>query len=297
MDELDVSVESIGGEEYTLTVDSTPQGVLFSISELQTTTPFTQLLVKGSYTIKMPDSTYDGKPFKSWEDGSTNSTRTINLTSDMNLKATYEGAVEEEEEEAVKHTLTVESDPSNQLFSISEMQYITPYTEKLGEGSYTIKMPDSTYDGKPFETWEDGSTNPERTINLTADMTIKATYKTPEEEEEEEEEEVTAEHLLKIESDPTSKGFSINGVTATTPYSKTLQEGSYTIIMPSENFKSWEDGSTNSTRTINLTSDMNLKATYEGEAPKSQCEEQYGDWGLLNALRNLICDLQGIPTE
>jgi hypothetical protein len=55
----------------------------------------------------------------------------------------------------------------------------TPYTLTLEEGTYRVTVPPSvvvdnvTYN---FKQWEDGSTNPERIINLTSDMTITAYY-------------------------------------------------------------------------------------------------------------------------
>lgn len=79
-------------------------------------------------------------------------------------------------------------------------------------------------------------------------------------------------HHLSINSTPiTGIPFSINGTQQVTPYSAVLEEGTYIITMPSQaavntetyNFVKWEDGSTNPTRTINLTEDMTLTATYE----------------------------------
>jgi len=81
-------------------------------------------------------------------------------------------------------------------------------------------------------------------------------------------------HLLTITSSPISGvNFTVNGMTATTPYSATHGEGVYTIAFPHEwtdpptgrryIFSHWENGSTNPTRTINLVSDMGLTAYYE----------------------------------
>jgi len=77
-------------------------------------------------------------------------------------------------------------------------------------------------------------------------------------------------YILKIDSTPISVPFTIDGISKTTPYSESLQEGKYTIIMSPNvtvvdiyNFVRWEDGSTNPTRIVNLTSDMSLLATYE----------------------------------
>lgn len=57
---------------------------------------------------------------------------------------------------------------------------------------------------------------------------------------------------------------------ATTPYSTVLEEGTYTITMPAQvvagpqtyNFVRWNDGDTNTVKTITLTSDASLTAEY-----------------------------------
>ncbi len=58
-------------------------------------------------------------------------------------------------------------------------QPTTPFLGELEEGTYVITVPTSVIDGSNtynFKQWEDGTTNPVRTINLTVDMTIIATY-------------------------------------------------------------------------------------------------------------------------
>jgi hypothetical protein len=78
-------------------------------------------------------------------------------------------------------------------------------------------------------------------------------------------------HSLTVESEPTGITFTINDVQASTPYSAELQEGDYTIRMPAEwngwRFKQWEDGSPIPIRSITLTADTSMKATYERVAP------------------------------
>lgn len=57
--------------------------------------------------------------------------------------------------------------------------YITPFTAELEKGDYIITMPTTLVDGADtykFIKWEDGSTNPERTVNLIETKTITATY-------------------------------------------------------------------------------------------------------------------------
>jgi uncharacterized repeat protein (TIGR02543 family) len=79
------------------------------------------------------------------------------------------------------HTLAVNSTPVNVQFTIDSNTATTPYTETLQEGTYTITMPQTWKDpatGKTykFNSWEDGSINPTRTITLTEDTTITAYY-------------------------------------------------------------------------------------------------------------------------
>jgi uncharacterized lipoprotein YddW (UPF0748 family) len=55
----------------------------------------------------------------------------------------------------------------------------TPYSQRLEEGTYKITIPSTFIDqGKTylFQKWEDETTNPVRTLTLTADTTIMATY-------------------------------------------------------------------------------------------------------------------------
>ncbi|MEM2144092.1 MAG: hypothetical protein QW279_01930 [Candidatus Jordarchaeaceae archaeon] len=64
--------------------------------------------------------------------------------------------------------------------------------------------------------------------------------------------------------------FSINGQKFSTPFSKVLPEGTYTILMPEENetefeiyrFMNWEDNSTSRTRAVNLFNKTTIIATY-----------------------------------
>jgi len=73
------------------------------------------------------------------------------------------------------HVLTVESDPQGAPFTINDVATATRYSQTLQEGIYTIAMP-RTFNSYSFTQWEDGSTDPTRTINLTADTTMKAIY-------------------------------------------------------------------------------------------------------------------------
>jgi hypothetical protein len=162
---------------HLLTVNSEPSGVTFTIDETSATTPWQAELMEGTYTITMPTkiklntATYI---FKNWEDGSTNPTRTVNLTADTVITAYYEA-----QPPPPKHTLTVNSNPQGVPFNINGVKASTPWTAELEEGLYTITMPaEATVNTSKytFKNWEDGSTNPVRTVNLTADTVITAYY-------------------------------------------------------------------------------------------------------------------------
>jgi hypothetical protein len=85
----------------------------------------------------------------------------------------------------------------------------------------------------------------------------------------------TGKHTLAISSGYGAIPFTINGESQTTPYSALLDVGTYTITMPDNyetrtgpnfyriyQFLSWEDGSTNPTRTINLQSYMIIRPQF-----------------------------------
>ena len=79
-----------------------------------------------------------------------------------------------------EHVLTVDSLPINGIpFTIDiggiSTELVTPWSGPLAEGSYIIKMASNVPNYK-FDRYEDGSTDPTRTINLTADKSIMSTY-------------------------------------------------------------------------------------------------------------------------
>lgn len=94
----------------------------------------------------------------------------------------------------VYHYLSVDSTPLTAVpFILDGVEQATPYSVELEEGSHTIAMPASVaVEGRTylFKEWEDTSTNPQRTINLTFDMALTAIY------------ELVPTHTLTIDSTP-----------------------------------------------------------------------------------------------
>lgn len=172
------------------------------------------------------------------------------------------------------HTLSVNSSPISGIsFTLNGVARVTPFSMALADGSYivaissTVNSAGKTYN---FVRWEDGSTNPTRTINLTSDMIITANYK-------ETAAPPPSTHTLNISSSPISSvSFTLNGVSYTTPYWATFNEGIYIVAMPSStttingtiyNFSHWEDNTQNPTRAINLTTSITVTAYYTSAPP------------------------------
>lgn len=93
-----------------------------------------------------------------------------------------------------------------------------------------------------------------------------------------------AQHTLTINTNLASEiQYTIDGNTATTGNAVTLNEGSHTITMPStvtvqgENyvFSSWNDGSENPQKTITLSSDTILTASYELQSSPPPASKGY----------------------
>ena len=79
------------------------------------------------------------------------------------------------------HTLTIYTSPTPDEgyaeFTLNGKTVRTPYTEVLPEGTYSVAMPSTDPTGQhAFLYWEDGSTNPRRTITLTKATILVAYY-------------------------------------------------------------------------------------------------------------------------
>lgn len=72
----------------------------------------------------------------------------------------------------VAFTLTVKSDPPGVKVIIDGVEAKTPHVWGVSPGTYTVEVPE-----EGFIEWEDGSTDPVRTIEVTEDTTIIAYFK------------------------------------------------------------------------------------------------------------------------
>jgi len=161
---------------YDLTVNSSPIiGVEFHIDGQAYSTPWSGFLPQGNHTVAVPTSwVHQGTTYRfaSWEDGSTDPSRLVNLNRDVTIEARYE---------LLTHTLAVETIPQGIEFTLDGTSHTSPWSDALPEGNHTVAMPSTVVlNGWVyiFSVWEeDSSTNPQKTLSLTGDLTIHATFR------------------------------------------------------------------------------------------------------------------------
>ena len=172
-----------------------------------------------------PDSGYT---FGSWSNGSTENTITITLDSDLSLTANFE---------------TIPS------FSIS--LNANSGGSVSGAGTYyqgaQVTISASPNSGYLFSSWSDGSTEQNRTISVTQNLTLTANFV-----------ESINNYSLSVEAGNGGSVSTIGGV---------YEDGTQVTITatPSSGFVfvSWSDGSTQQNRTITVTQNLTLTANFE----------------------------------
>jgi hypothetical protein len=147
-------------------------------------TGFTPLTFPGTSgtDYKVSIANYDGKIFQRWEDDSTSRMRTVSLTSDTALTATYDtGDVlrgftsltytgTAEQPDLTVNALSLYGSKTLRMWTIIDPQS----TDELGT---TYKVYVHNYQDRIFDQWEDGSTDRIRTLTISDDTIITAYYK------------------------------------------------------------------------------------------------------------------------
>ena len=143
---------------------------------------YTPLVFPGTpgdtYIIKTED--YDGIRFQGWEDGSTNSTRTVTLATDTNstaLDASYDLGESMRGVTPITYedggpSLTVEATTGNQTLNIWTV--IDQESSTESEATYTVYA--GNYQNHTFASWSDGDANRTRTLTISENTTITAEY-------------------------------------------------------------------------------------------------------------------------
>ena len=141
---------------YTLTVNKEGQGTI-------TIAPKQDKYEAGT-SVKLEAVPAEGWQFKQWENGTTNTIRTLTMTADKTVTATFE----EDIPEPTYYTLTVNKEGQGTVT-------VMPQQDKYEAGT-TVKLEAVPAEGWQFKQWEDGTTNPTRTLTMTADKTVAATF-------------------------------------------------------------------------------------------------------------------------
>lgn len=190
--EPDWGVQSTQPTESTLTVNSVDlsdnpiNGIWTVIRSADGTilkTGYTPLTFTGDTgkDNKVSVANYDGKIFQHWEDGSTERTRTISLSQDTTMIASYDTGDTLSGFTPLTYTGAEQPDLTVNAVTIGgttlHMWTIIDPQSSDASGT-TYKVYASNYRDKIFDHWEDGSTDRIRTLTIGEATTITAYYRT-----------------------------------------------------------------------------------------------------------------------
>jgi hypothetical protein len=216
-----------------------------------------------SYTVTA--SNYQNLVFDHWDDGSTNSTRKIDIPENNNayLTAYYRTAKDPSLASLTVDAYTLDGTEIRGLWSViapsngTAVGGFTPFTRTVEPGKYIVTTQDSGV--YVFDHWKDtGSANRTRTIMPGQDTTVTAYYRTPP-------------ATLKVNSAPASGDIPVPGmrVTVTTINNSTVRAGLTNMTFVGNTagvyavtasdgqtyaFDHWDDGSTDRTKRMMLAS-------------------------------------------
>lgn len=185
-----------------------------------------------------PTTGYD---FLMWSDGVIADQRTITVTDNVTLRATFAVQV---------MNVSITSPTGNGSFTINGQtysSYITtvPYCTVLNVEA----VPDSHYH---FTQWSDGSSSTSKTLHVTSDVTLTGSF--------------AIDQYQVTLSAGANGSISVNGTTVVGTYSQLLDYGTTLNVeaIPDQDyaFNGWSDGSSTNPRTISVTGPVTLSAAF-----------------------------------
>lgn len=208
-----------------------------------------------------------GYTFAQWNDGNTSNPRTITITKDSTLVASFEEVPEE-----ISYTLTLTS--ANE--TMGTVAGAGTYTENA-----TVMFAAIANDGYRFLQWSDGNTNNPRTLTLTKDSTLVASF------EEMPIQDMTT-YALTIGTNNRDLGVGAgNGL-----FTENTQVEIGAIPNEGSRFTQWDDGNTNNPRVVTMGS-SNATYTAQFEAINySTMVYAYGAGGSVSC-RNITTGAMG----
>lgn len=215
---------------YTLTVNANDGGNV-SVS------PLAECYEAGTQVVitATPNENYE---FATWSDGNTSAQRTIVMDKDYSLTATFRSTVIPTN----NYTLTLTCDEGGTVGKNPDYEYY--------EENSTVTIFANANEGYKFVQWSDGNTDNVRSITMTQNMVLHATFV-------EEQKEQFSLTLTAGEG----------GTVTKTPDQPSYAAGSVVTITAQANegfeFVSWSDGDKNSVRDITMTQNVELHATFK----------------------------------
>ena len=220
---------------YSVSVSAGANG---SVSVNGTIGNYSETVAYGTVlTIEGTGST--GYGFDQWSDGNTDNPRTLTVTGDVTLTASFAVGM-------YRVNISAGQNGSVEVDGISG-----DYSQSVAYGTQLAieAFPGTGYD---FDTWSDNVADNPRTITVTGDITLSASFQIQE--------------FTVTLTAGTNGLISVNSETATSSYSGTATYGSTVTVeaVPNTgfNFTQWSDGNTDNPRTITVTSNVYLTSAY-----------------------------------
>lgn len=244
----------------TLTLSTTPAGMQLSVNGAPVVTPYSNTFNDGTQVTltAAASQAFEGTPynFAGWSDGGTQTSRTVTLSNNITLIASYAEAVPVA---PTTRAVTFASSPGGLRLFVNGWTTVTPFVYNFAEGTnHTVSAPPQQMAAGilyNFSAWTDGNTQPTRAFTVgRADLVFSAVYvaaTAP----------VTSGPTLRtvnFDTAPSGLRLTVDGQVVTTPFTATWADGTtHTVTAADQNsgpvsysFSGWSDGTQNGTRTI-----------------------------------------------
>ena len=195
-------------------------------------------------SVTISAQSVDNSVFLGWSDGVVKQQRTIRITADTTIVAQFQSTEE--------HTLTLKAETGGKIKATGMADFGTSFKQSF-DLSAPVDIEAKADEGYIFYEWkEDGNKQASRSLYITQDTTLTATF--------------LAKHILTVEN---SAGGSVvvDGYLEKANDAYTFIHGkTATLIAYAEDnyrFVQWEDGTKELKREITITSDLTVRATFE----------------------------------
>ncbi len=210
--------------------------------------------VAGDYSATVPDGTVleieatasEHYSFSQWSDGDTNATRTVTVTGDLNLTASF----------AIDTYMVNIIAGDNGSVSVNGVS--GNYSQYVAYGTQ-LEVAATPAIGYDFTTWSDGVSSTTRTVTVTGDVTLSAAF---------------AIQTFSVSLSASANGsISVNGTPVVGTYTDTVNYGTTLTLAATANngyqFSQWSDGNSGNPRSLTVTSAVTLTAGFQAVAQQA----------------------------